>query len=154
MTNNDLLYKIHTIFDHSTDDMIKIFKLAEKTVTSEQVGSWVLKVDDEGCVTCDDENLESFLNGYIVHKRGPSDKGLPGLSKKLNNNIILNKLKIALNLKAEDLIKHFQLAGLTLSKHEISAFFRKPGNKHYKACTDQTLECFMKGVTLNNTTEG
>jgi len=153
MTNNDLLFKIHTIFDYTTQDMLKIFSLAEQNVTEAQLNAWILKSDEEGSEPCDDKSLETFLNGYIVHKRGPSDKGIPALSAKLNNNIIFTKLKIALNLKAEDLIAHFEIAGLELSKHEISAFFRKPANKHYKKCTSQTLECFMKGVTLKNSTK-
>lgn len=153
MTNNDLLFKIHTIFDYTTEEMIQIFLLAGQEVTKEQLSSWILKTEEEGSQLLDDKSLETFLNGYIVFKRGPSDKGIPALSTKLNNNIIFTKLKIALNLKAEDLIAHFKVAGLELSKHEISAFFRKPANKHYKKCTSQTLACFMKGVTLINSTK-
>ena len=153
MTNNDLLFKIHTIFDYTTEQMLEIFALAGKKVTEEQLNAWILKIEEEGSEEFDDKSLETFLNGYIVFKRGPSDKGIPALSAKLNNNIIFTKLKIALNLKAEDLITHFETAGLTLSKHEISAFFRKPTNKHYKKCTSQTLACFMKGVTLINSTK-
>jgi len=153
MTNNDLLFKIHTIFDHTTEEMLEIFSFADQKVSAEQLNAWILKSEEETSESLDDKNLESFLNGYIVFKRGPSDKGLPALSAKLNNNIIFTKLKIALNLKAEDLIAHFKIAGLELSKHEISAFFRKPENKHYKKCTAQTLACFMKGVTLKNSTK-
>jgi uncharacterized protein YehS (DUF1456 family) len=33
-----------------------------------------------------------------------------------------------------------------MSKHELSAFFRKPGNRHYRECKDQVLRYFLKGL--------
>jgi len=58
------------------------------------------------------------------------------------------KLKIALNLKAEDVLEIMGLAGFCLSKHELSAFFRKPDHKHYRDCKDQVLRTFLKGMQL------
>jgi len=58
------------------------------------------------------------------------------------------KLKIALNLKAEDVLEIMELAGFLMSKHELSAFFRKPGHKHYRECKDQILRNFLKGMQL------
>jgi len=40
------------------------------------------------------------------------------------------------------------LANLRISKHELSAFFRKPGHKHYRDCKDQILRNFINGVQL------
>ncbi|MCK5433009.1 MAG: DUF1456 family protein, partial [Gammaproteobacteria bacterium] len=31
---------------------------------------------------------------------------------------------------------------------ELSAFFRKPGHKHYRNCQDQVLRKFLKGLQL------
>jgi uncharacterized protein YehS (DUF1456 family) len=56
------------------------------------------------------------------------------------------KLKIALNLKAEDVLEILGLADFRLSKHELSAFFRKPGHKHYRECKDQILRNFLNGL--------
>ena len=39
-------------------------------------------------------------------------------------------------------------ADFSLSKHELSAFFRKPEHKHYRKCKDQVLRYFLKGVQL------
>ena len=58
------------------------------------------------------------------------------------------KLKIALNLKSEDVLEILQLAEFQLSKHELSAFFRKPGHKHYRDCKDQVLRNFLKGLQM------
>jgi uncharacterized protein YehS (DUF1456 family) len=40
------------------------------------------------------------------------------------------------------------LADLRMSEHELSAFFRKPGHKHYRLCKDQILRNFLRGVQL------
>ncbi|NOZ38536.1 MAG: DUF1456 family protein, partial [Gammaproteobacteria bacterium] len=56
--------------------------------------------------------------------------------------------KIALNLKDEDILEIMGLAGLSISKHELSAFFRRPDHKHYRECKDQILRNFLKGMRL------
>ena len=58
------------------------------------------------------------------------------------------KLRIALNMKAEDIIETLEVANFRLSKHELSSFFRKPDNKHYRECKDQILRNFLMGVQL------
>jgi len=39
-----------------------------------------------------------------------------------------------------------QLAEFTISKHELSALFRKKGHKHHRVCKDQILRNFLKGM--------
>ena len=58
------------------------------------------------------------------------------------------KLKIALNLQAEDILAIMEKSDFRLSKHELSALFRKPGNRHYRECQDQFLRNFLKGLQL------
>ena len=66
----------------------------------------------------------------------------------LVKNIILRKLKIAFNLQSDEILAVLQLEGFSLSKHELSAFFRKPEHKHYRACKDQVLRNFLQGLQL------
>jgi uncharacterized protein YehS (DUF1456 family) len=42
------------------------------------------------------------------------------------------------------------LAGVTISKSELTALFRNSGHKHFKECGDQFLRNFLKGVTIRN----
>jgi len=95
MTNNDLLFKIHTIFDYTTEQMLEIFALAGKKVTEEQLNAWILKIEEEGSEEFDDKSLETFLNGYIVFKRGPSDKGIPYLIENNETDAGKKIMKIA-----------------------------------------------------------
>ena len=73
----------------------------------------------------------------------------PEPEKKLNNNIIFRKLKIALDYKDEQILETLALAGFPLGKHELSAFFRKPGHHNYRECQGQVLRNFLKGLQIS-----
>ncbi len=146
MTNNDILRRIRYIFDLSDSKMIAIFSQADYEATREQISDWLKKDDDPAFKECSDTQLAVFLNGWINDKRGKREGAQPEPEKRLTNNIVFMKLRIALNLKAEDILEIMALANLHISKHELSAFFRKPGHKHYRECKDQILRNFLKGM--------
>jgi uncharacterized protein YehS (DUF1456 family) len=148
VTNNDILRRIRYTFDFNDSKMIDIFGLADHQVTREQISDWLKKDDDPSYQKCSDTQLAIFLNGLIIDKRGKKEGPQPEPEQRLTNNIIFRKLRIALNLKAEDILEIMDLAGLRISKHELSAFFRKPDHKHYRDCKDQILRNFLKGVQL------
>ena len=148
MTNNDVLRRIRYIFDYNDTTMIAILELAGHSVSREQISDWLKKDDDPAYKALNDTQLAIFLNGLIIHKRGKKDGPQPEPEKSLNNNIIFRKLKIALNLKEEDTLAIMELANLRISKHELSAFFRRADHKHYRACKDQVLRNFLKGLQL------
>ena len=146
MTNNDIFHLILSTFDLNDSAVIEVFSLADFNATEEQVTNWLKKEDDDTFIKLNDTELALFLNGFINLKRGKRDGGQPKPEDHLNNNMVFQKLRIALNLKAEDILDILQLVDIRLSKNELSAFFRKPGNKHYRECKDQTLENFLLGI--------
>jgi uncharacterized protein YehS (DUF1456 family) len=148
MNNNDILRRLRYTFEYGDSKMISLFGLGNLKVTREQISSWLKKEDHPDYKECNDIQMATFLNGLIIEKRGKKDGPQPEPEKKLTNNIIFTKLKIALNLKAEDVLAIMELAEFKMSKHELSAFFRKPGNRHYRTCQDQILRNFLKGVQL------
>ncbi len=148
MTNNDILRRIRFVFDFNDSKMIALFSLADHQVTRAQVSDWLKKDDDPAYQECSDIQLAIFLNGLIIDKRGKKEGPQPEPEQRLTNNIIFKKLKIALNLKNDDILELMSLAGLHISKHELSALFRKSGHKHYRVCKDQILRNFLKGVQL------
>jgi len=148
VTNNDILRRIRYIFDFNDSKMIAVFGLADHQVTREQISGWLKKDDDPAYLKCSDTLLAIFLNGLINDKRGKKEGPQPEPEQRLTNNIIFRKLKIALNLKAEGILEIMDLANLRISKHELSAFFRKPNHKHYRDCKDQILLNFLKGLQL------
>jgi len=146
MTNNDIMRRIRYIFDFDDATMIAIFGLVDHQMTREQVSDWLKKEDDPAYQNCPDKQFALFLNGLITHKRGKKDGPQPKLEVHLTNNIIFNKLKIALSMKAEDVLAVLELADFRLSKHELSALFRRPEHKHFRACKDQILRNFLQGL--------
>lgn len=145
MTNNDILRRIRYTFDFNDSKMIALFN---HQATRAQISDWLKKADDPAYQNCNDAQMAVFLDKLIIEKRGKKDGPQPAPEKRLNNNIIFRKLKIALNLKAEDVLAIMDLANLRMSKHELSAFFRKPDHKHYRECKDQILRNFLKGVQI------
>ncbi|MCL4139385.1 UNVERIFIED_CONTAM: hypothetical protein GTU68_061682, partial [Idotea baltica] len=148
VTNNDILRRIRYILDLSDSQVTTIFSHVEHPVTREQLSNWLKKEEDADYKNCNDNQLAHFLNGLIIEQRGKKDGALPKAEKKLNNNLIFTKLKIAFNLKAEDVLAVLALADLRISKHELSAFFRKTDHKHYRSCKDQILRNFLMGLQL------
>ena len=148
MTNNDVLRRIRYTFNFDDTKMIEIFKQGNLEVTRAQISDWLKKEDDADYKSCSDVQMATFLNGLIVEKRGKKDGPQPVPETTLTNNIIFRKLKIAFNLQAEEILMMIRQADFSMSKHELSAFFRKPGHKHYRECKDQVLRYFLKGVQL------
>ena len=148
VTNNDVLRRIRYIFDFGDAKMIELFALANADVTREQVSNWLKSDDDPAFQVCSDIDLAIFLNGLINERRGKKEGAQPEPEQGLTNNIIFRKLKIALDLKAEDILEILELSDVHISKHELSALFRKWGHKHYRECKDQILRNFLNGMQL------
>ncbi len=153
MTNNDVLRRIRYIFDFGDDKMIALFAQAECEVTRAQVSDWLKKEDQDDYQALSDSQLATFLNGLINDRRGKKEGAQPTPETKLTNNIIFRKLKIALDLRNDDILAIMKLADLRMSRHELSAFFRKVGHKHYRECKDQILRNFIKGLQVKYRSE-
>lgn len=128
--------------------MIETFSNGGRQVSRELVSQWLKKDDHEDYKLCSDEELATFLNGLIINKRGKVEGSVPVAEKKMTNNLTLKKLKIAFELKGEEIIEILDLADFRVGKHELSAFFRKFGHKNYRECKSQILRNFLMGLQL------
>lgn len=148
MNQNDILRRVRYILDLDDSKMMSVFELGGAEVTRAQVSEWLKKDDDPEQQPLADVKLATFLNGLIVEKRGRKDGAQAKPEQRLTNNMVFMKLKIALNLKAEDTLAILALSDFKISKHELSAFFRKPEHKHFRKCQDQVLRNFLKGLQI------
>lgn len=148
MKANDCLRRLRYILDLDDNKMVAMFARAHKSVPRDRVTAWLKKDDDPGFEHMSDEFLATFLDGLINKQRGKRDGPQPAPEKKLNNNVVFRKLKIAFNLQADEILAMLSAQGLQMSKHELSAFFRRPEHKHYRACKDQVLRNFL--IALQN----
>ncbi|MFR1836862.1 MAG: DUF1456 family protein [Turicibacter sanguinis] len=161
MDNNDILIRIIYALNLKDGQMLKIFKLGGVTLTEEEVRKMLIKSPDKGIfqdqeaeenLKCNNRTLDAFLNGLIVYKRGQKEGQEPmqpvAIKQNAVNNVVMKKLKIALSLTGEDMLEILALAGVQISKSELSAVLRKEGQKNYKQCGDRYLRNFLKGLTL------
>ena len=66
----------------------------------------------------------------------------------MTNNDILKKLRVALKLRDEDIIRVLKLAGFSVTKGEVNALFRADDHPNYKECGDQLLRNFLNGLII------
>lgn len=127
--------------------MLAVFAASNvRKVGSQEFISWMKKDDDPTYKSLSDRDFAIFLNGLINTLRGEKPGPVPEPESVLNNNLIFRKLKIALNLRSDDIIEILAMADFRFSEHELSAFFRKETHKHYRICKDQVLRNFLTGL--------
>lgn len=148
MDNNDVLRRLRYTFDLGDSDVIKLFLSGGIALNREIISNLMKKDDDPTFVPCSNKQLNAFLNGLILEKRGakPNSEASATPEGTLTNNTVLRKLKIALELKEADMLEIMQLSGLPLGRSELSALFRHPEHHHYRPCQDQLLRHFLKGL--------
>jgi uncharacterized protein YehS (DUF1456 family) len=151
MINNDILRSVRYMLDLSDAKVGEIVRLADPDFRLEaaDVPPLLKREDEEGFVECGSAVLARFLDGLIFHLRGKDDSLPPRpIATRVTNNLVLKKLRVAFALKDDDLQQVFRDAGFAVSRSELGAFCRQPGHKNYRACGDQVLRNFLKGLTL------
>lgn len=146
MKNADILRKIRFAFDFRDEQMIDIFGKGGLECSRADVSAWLKREEDDDHKPINDKLFAAFLNGFIIKNRGSKDGEIPQAESKLNNNLILRKLKIALQLREEDMLEIFGLSNISVSKNEITALFRSPSQDKFMECKDQFLRNFLEGL--------
>ena len=67
----------------------------------------------------------------------------------MTNNDILKKLRVALHLRDDDIIRILSLVNFKITKSELGAIFRKEGNPKYMEAGDQLLRNFLNGLIIH-----
>ena len=139
MENNDVLRAICSALALTDEDISALLEHGGLTPTPYPVAALL--------ADCSNQQLRYFLEGLILAERGPPGDGKkPAIdNKKMSNNDVLKKLRIAFNLQQEDMLLVFEEGGATLSPAELGALFRKQDNKHFRACSDEQLLQFING---------
>jgi len=151
MINNDVLRAVRYMLDLSEDKVAAVLQLAapDAAVDRRQVKAWLLKDDEADFAALGDLRLAQFLDGLITFRRGAAEGRAPRApERRLSNNLVLKKLRIAFELRDEDLHAVLAAGGFPVSRPELSALFRQPGHANYRPCGDQLLRHFLRGLTL------
>ncbi len=149
MINNDVLRSLRYLLDISDAQVAEIVELTGRPTGETEVSALLKKDEEEGYQECPDELMAHFLDGLVIFKRGKDDSrpALP-LELPVTNNMVLKKLRVAFELKEDDMHAIMQSVDFPVSKPEMSALFRKFGHNNYRPCGDQFLRNFLKGLTL------
>lgn len=150
MINNDVLRSLRYMFDLPDARVVDIIHAVDPSyaVDPAMVHDWLREEDHPLFVACPDSALVRFLDGLVLLRRGPSPDGKRRpFERRITNNLVLKKLRVAFELKDSDMHEIFEDAGLPLSKPELSALFRDPAHKNFRAAGDQVLRNFLRGLT-------
>lgn len=66
----------------------------------------------------------------------------------LTNNDIIKKLRVALQLRDDEIIEILALVDFEIGKSELGAFFRKEDHPKYMELQDQILRNFLNGLVI------
>jgi len=158
MNTNDVLRRLRFALKLNDGTMLELMAAGGNQADRTQLDAWFLRDDEPGYVECPKAALSALLDGMILTWRGPRDApdGPPAETQArqpaqarpdpLDNNAVLKKVRIALQLKEEDMLAIMKLSGVILSKNELSAFFRARDHRNYKECMDQFLRNFLAGL--------
>jgi uncharacterized protein YehS (DUF1456 family) len=154
MNNNDILRILRYAVDCGDNAMLEMLRLGGRVSSKRELNSFFSKMDEEGYVECNDLAMAALLDGMIILFRGRKE-GSPDSPPRvaaavgceiLDNTKILKKIRIALSLQEADLLTIMELGGMALSRGDLSALFRRKGQKNYKECPDHVMQCFLSGL--------
>lgn len=149
MINNDVLRSLRYALDLGDNHLVVLCELADPAfaVSTAQANAWLRQENEAGFEPCSDAALAHVLDGLIVHLRG-RDESQPqrAVETRMDNNLILKKLRVAFQLRDIDLQEIFQSVGFAVTKPELSAVFRQRDHKNFRRAGDQLLRYFLKGL--------
>ena len=73
LTNNDIFKKLRVALKMRDDDIVKVLSLVDFEITKSELGAFFRSEDHPKYMECQDQILRNFLNGLIIHKRGPRE---------------------------------------------------------------------------------
>lgn len=149
MLTNDILRRVRYALNLNDAKVCELFALTGNVIQAEQLQTIFMKDDDPGFVRCPDSIAHQFFSGLILQRRGKREgqENVTPSTHELTNNDVLWYLRIAMQLKDEDVLAILTKVQVSISKGELNALFRKKGHDNYRACGDQFLRNFLAGFT-------
>ena len=73
LTNNDIFKKLRVAHKLRDEDIVDILKLVDFRISKSELGAFFRNVNHPKYMECGDQLLRNFLNGLVIHLRGPMD---------------------------------------------------------------------------------
>ena len=147
MINNDVMRSVRYILNVNDAKIAEITRLTGCEIPDSEALAYLKKEDEDGFKPCPDRIMAHFLDGLVIYKRGKDEsRPTPPIELPVTNNMVLKKLRVAFELKEDDMHAILQSVDFPVSKPELNALFRKAGHSNYRVCGDQLLRNFLKGL--------
>lgn len=147
MLNNDVMRSLRYILNVNDAKIAEITRLTGCEIPDSEAVAYLKKDDEEGFKPCPDRIMAHFLDGLVIYKRGKDEsRPTPSIELPVTNNTVLKKLRVAFELKEDDMHAILKSVDFPVSKPELNALFRKAGHSNYRVCGDQLLRNFLKGL--------
>lgn len=148
MIHNDVMRSVRFMLKVDDAAIAAMIALGGGAASVDDVRAFLKREDEPGYRLVDDALMGRFLDGLILHRRGKDENAPPRPPEpSASNNAVLKKLRVAFELKEDDLVALLTEVGFEVSRPELSALFRKEGHKNFRPCGDQFLRNFLKGLT-------
>lgn len=76
LTNNDIIKKLRVALKLRDDEIVDILKLVDFKISKSELGAFFRKEDHANYMEMQDQILRNFLNGLVIHLRGPRDESI------------------------------------------------------------------------------
>jgi len=147
MKPGQILHKIRTALRIDPETMLKIYELEHYPMEEKRLKAILKKPSAKGHENASYEELGVFLDGLIRLRRGePKNPPPEDAEIELDNNLVLKKLRIALELKEMDLEMIFEMGERAMSRSQLRDLFRNPAHPKYLPCSDAVLNDFLLGL--------
>lgn len=147
MLNNDVMRSLRYILNVNDAKIAEITRLTGCEIPDSEAVAYLKKDDEDGFKPCPDRIMAHFLDGLVIYKRGKDEsRPRPPIELPVTNNTVLKKLRVAFELKEDDMHAILKSVDFPVSKPELNALFRKAGHSNYRVCGDQLLRNFLKGL--------
>lgn len=73
LTNNDIFKKLRVAHKLRDKDIVNILKLVDFRISKSELGAFFRNENHPKYMECGDQILRNFLNGLVIHLRGPMD---------------------------------------------------------------------------------
>jgi len=91
LSNNDIFKKLRVALKLRDDEIVEILKLVDFRVSKSELGAFFRREDHPKYMPCQDQILRNFLNGLVIHLRGPMENKGKGQDKKKEQNSFTKK---------------------------------------------------------------
>jgi uncharacterized protein YehS (DUF1456 family) len=145
---SEVIIAIKEALNLNRPKILTIYSLVSYPMGKERLDKILKNSSNKNSAIATYEELGLFLDGLILFKRKEEAPKQVQEEEEiiLSNNLILKKIRAALNLKEFELLIIFQLADFEISKSKIKDLFRSEEHPKYIECSNKTLKAFLEGL--------